>query len=108
MKVAAAEAIAAIVADDELREDYIIPSVFNRDVAPTVPRPLPASRGSGQATAEFEMPTPPASPASGSPADRSNRRPPTTVCCYMRVTMTGATGLIGPKLVRAWSRAATR
>ena len=26
----------AIVADDELREDYIIPSVFNRDVAPAV------------------------------------------------------------------------
>ena len=25
-----------IVADDELREDYIIPSVFNRDVAPAV------------------------------------------------------------------------
>jgi malate dehydrogenase (oxaloacetate-decarboxylating) len=36
MKMAAAHAIAAIVADDELREDYIIPSVFNRDVAPAV------------------------------------------------------------------------
>jgi malate dehydrogenase (oxaloacetate-decarboxylating) len=36
MKMAAARAIAAIVPDDELREDYIIPSVFNRDVAPAV------------------------------------------------------------------------
>ena len=32
MKMAAARGIAAIVADAELREDYIIPSVFNRDV----------------------------------------------------------------------------
>jgi malate dehydrogenase (oxaloacetate-decarboxylating) len=36
MKMAAAKAIAAIVEDGELREDYIIPSVFNRDVAPAV------------------------------------------------------------------------
>ena len=36
MKLAAAEAIAAIVPDSELREDCIIPSVFNRDVAPAV------------------------------------------------------------------------
>jgi malate dehydrogenase (oxaloacetate-decarboxylating) len=36
MKMAAARAIAAIVADEELREDYIIPSVFNREVAPAV------------------------------------------------------------------------
>jgi malate dehydrogenase (oxaloacetate-decarboxylating) len=36
MKMAAAHAIAAIVEESELREDYIIPSVFNRDVAPAV------------------------------------------------------------------------
>jgi malate dehydrogenase (oxaloacetate-decarboxylating) len=36
MKVAAARAIAGIVPDSELREDYIVPSVFNRDVAPAV------------------------------------------------------------------------
>ena len=36
MKLAAAQGIAAAVADDDLAEDYIIPSVFNRDVAPTV------------------------------------------------------------------------
>jgi malate dehydrogenase (oxaloacetate-decarboxylating) len=36
MKLAAAQAIADIVPEAELREDYIIPSVFNRDVAPAV------------------------------------------------------------------------
>jgi malate dehydrogenase (oxaloacetate-decarboxylating) len=36
MKMAAARGIASIVTDDELREDYIIPSVFNRDVADAV------------------------------------------------------------------------
>lgn len=36
MKLAAAYAIAAIVSDDELSTDYIIPSVFNRRVAPAV------------------------------------------------------------------------
>jgi malate dehydrogenase (oxaloacetate-decarboxylating) len=38
MKVAAARAIATIVADDELRPDYIVPSVFDRKVAPAVAR----------------------------------------------------------------------
>ena len=36
MKVTAARAIADIVTDAELREDYIIPSAFNRDVASAV------------------------------------------------------------------------
>ena len=36
MKLAAAQGIAAVVTDDDLNEDYIIPSVFNRDVAPAV------------------------------------------------------------------------
>jgi malate dehydrogenase (oxaloacetate-decarboxylating) len=36
MKNAAARAIAEIVRPEELREDYIIPSVFNREVAPAV------------------------------------------------------------------------
>jgi len=36
MKMAAAQGIAAIVGDDELREDNVIPSAFNRDVAPAV------------------------------------------------------------------------
>jgi malate dehydrogenase (oxaloacetate-decarboxylating) len=36
MKVAAAEAIAAVVDDDELNPAYVIPSVFNAEVAPAV------------------------------------------------------------------------
>jgi malate dehydrogenase (oxaloacetate-decarboxylating) len=47
MKLAAAHAIAAIVSDDELREDYIVPSVFNRDVAVAV-----ASAVAGEARRE--------------------------------------------------------
>jgi malate dehydrogenase (oxaloacetate-decarboxylating) len=36
MKLAAARGIAEVVTDDDLAEDYIIPSVFNRDVATSV------------------------------------------------------------------------
>jgi malate dehydrogenase (oxaloacetate-decarboxylating) len=36
MKMAAGRAIAEIIPESELREDYIVPSVFNRDVAPVV------------------------------------------------------------------------
>jgi malate dehydrogenase (oxaloacetate-decarboxylating) len=36
MKVAAGTAIAAVVKDDELGPEYVIPSVFNRDVVPAV------------------------------------------------------------------------
>jgi len=38
MKVAAARGIAGTVADDELDEDYIVPSVFNREVSRAVAR----------------------------------------------------------------------
>jgi malate dehydrogenase (oxaloacetate-decarboxylating) len=38
MKLAAARGIADVVSEDDLSEDYVIPSVFNRDVAPTVAR----------------------------------------------------------------------
>jgi malate dehydrogenase (oxaloacetate-decarboxylating) len=56
MKMAAARGIAAIVADDELREDYIIPSVFNRDVAPAVADAVAReARAEGEATAEWEI-----------------------------------------------------
>jgi malate dehydrogenase (oxaloacetate-decarboxylating) len=51
MRVAAARAIAGIVGDTELREDYIIPSVFNRDVAPAVAEAVAeAARRSGAAS----------------------------------------------------------
>ncbi len=36
MKLAAAQGIAGVIAEDDLSEDYIIPSVFDRDVAPAV------------------------------------------------------------------------
>ena len=36
MKLAAAQAIAAVIPQDELHPDYIIPSVFNRKVAENV------------------------------------------------------------------------
>jgi len=36
MKLAASQGIADVVAPDDLSEDYIIPSVFDRDVAPAV------------------------------------------------------------------------
>jgi malate dehydrogenase (oxaloacetate-decarboxylating) len=53
MKIAAAHAIAAIVGDAELREDYIIPSVFNREVAPAVAAAVgDQARASGTAGSE--------------------------------------------------------
>jgi malate dehydrogenase (oxaloacetate-decarboxylating) len=56
MKMAAARAIAEIVADEELREDYIIPSVFNRDVAPAVAAAVAdEARASGTALAGSEV-----------------------------------------------------
>jgi malate dehydrogenase (oxaloacetate-decarboxylating) len=36
MKLAAARAVAAVIGDDELHPDYVVPSVFNRDVAEAV------------------------------------------------------------------------
>jgi malate dehydrogenase (oxaloacetate-decarboxylating) len=38
MKLAAAQGIASVIDDDELEEDYIVPSVFNRDVGTAVAR----------------------------------------------------------------------
>jgi malate dehydrogenase (oxaloacetate-decarboxylating) len=50
MEVAAAHAIAASVDDAQIAADYVIPSVFNRDVAPTVARAVAeAARRSGVA-----------------------------------------------------------
>ncbi|ADB51285.1 NAD-dependent malic enzyme [Conexibacter woesei] len=56
MKMAAARAIAEIVPEDELREDYIIPSVFNRDVAPAVAAAVAEqARSAGEAHAHNEL-----------------------------------------------------
>jgi len=56
MKTAAARAIADIVSDSELREDYIIPSVFNREVVGAVATAVSEeARESGMAQAGAEM-----------------------------------------------------
>jgi malate dehydrogenase (oxaloacetate-decarboxylating) len=47
MKMAAAHAIAEIVPEAELREDHIIPSVFNRQVAPAVAAAVAAEAHAG-------------------------------------------------------------
>jgi malate dehydrogenase (oxaloacetate-decarboxylating) len=55
MKLAAARAIAAIVPENELREDYVVPSVFNREVAPAVAAAVAReARASGVALADEE------------------------------------------------------
>jgi len=56
IKMAAARAIADTVEDSELREDYIIPSVFNRDVAPAVAAAVAdEARAAGTARAGQEV-----------------------------------------------------
>lgn len=50
MKLAAAEAIASIISEEELNEQYIIPSVFNTSVVESVRREvIRAAIGSGVA-----------------------------------------------------------
>jgi malate dehydrogenase (oxaloacetate-decarboxylating) len=61
MKLAAARGIAAVVADDELDEDYIIPSVFNRDVGQAVAR---AVAEEAQRSGASRATTPPVAAAS--------------------------------------------
>ena len=58
MKLAAARGIASVVGDDELDEDYIIPSVFNRDVSRAVAGAvLEVAERSLESPAEPEQPT---------------------------------------------------
>ena len=50
MKKAAAEAIASTITTRQLHADYVIPSVFNRNVAPAVARAVSrAARATGVA-----------------------------------------------------------
>ena len=67
MKLAAAHGIASVVEDDELAEDYIVPSVFNRDVSRAVAGGR--SRGGG---AHGRVPR--ARARGGGPAHRRERR----------------------------------
>jgi malate dehydrogenase (oxaloacetate-decarboxylating) len=69
MKMAAARAIAATVDESELREDYIIPSVFNREVAPAVAAAVAEeARAEGTARAGQEMGFAQGDTMTGSPA----------------------------------------
>jgi malate dehydrogenase (oxaloacetate-decarboxylating) len=65
MKLAAAQGIASVVSDDELSEDYIVPSVFNRGVSQAVAAAVAAeaeregvARDERQVTAEHHVPAP--------------------------------------------------
>lgn len=50
MKIAAAEAIAGVIADDEIREDYVIPEAFDKRVGPAVAKAVAeAAKKSGVA-----------------------------------------------------------
>ncbi|MBQ3050194.1 MAG: NAD-dependent malic enzyme, partial [Oscillospiraceae bacterium] len=52
MKVAAAKAIASLISDDELSEDYIIPAAFDERVGPAVAKAVAeAARRTGVARA---------------------------------------------------------
>ena len=82
MKIAAARGIAATVADEEQAEDYIIPSVFSRDVSREVARAVADEaqragpvREPTTDTAELSIPQiPPGAPAPGPPAAPHLRR----------------------------------
>ena len=61
--------MAAIIEDGELREDYIIPSVFNRDVAPAVAAAVAdEARADGTALAGKEVGFAHGDTLSGAPA----------------------------------------
>lgn len=53
MNLAAAHAIASAIDDDEIHADYIVPSVFNRSIAPLVAKAVAeAARRTGVAKKE--------------------------------------------------------
>jgi malate dehydrogenase (oxaloacetate-decarboxylating) len=58
MKLAAARAIAGVIAADELAEDYIIPSIFNRDVTPAVAEAV-AAQAEAEGVARKRRESPP-------------------------------------------------
>jgi malate dehydrogenase (oxaloacetate-decarboxylating) len=63
MKLAAAQAIAAVIPADELHPDYIIPSVFNRRVSESVAEAVAAAAvKSGVARRKHGLPHEPATP----------------------------------------------
>ena len=105
MKMAAARAIAAIVDDSELREDYIIPSVFNREVAPAVAAAVAeqaraagdrARRAAGRVRAGRHAHAERGRHRRGRARVSDARR-----MSELRATVTGATGLLGARVVEA-------
>ena len=90
MKLAAAKGIAAVVTDDDLNEDYIIPSVFDRDVAPAVAEAVVReAKNAGIARINDETGTFATVPSVTEMGSR------------MKVLVTGATGTIGEALCEA-------
>ena len=83
-------------ADDELREDYIIPSVFNRDVADAVAAAV-ADQAKAQGTAEAHGDEIGYAPR----RDRGVPRRPALSAVLHAITITGASGLIGSQARRA-------
>jgi malate dehydrogenase (oxaloacetate-decarboxylating) len=68
MKLAAAQAIAAVIPAEELHPDYIIPSVFNRKVASAVAEGVAAAAvASGVARRKREPEPEPATPIEALP-----------------------------------------
>ncbi|NWG21100.1 MAG: NAD-dependent malic enzyme [Chloroflexi bacterium] len=54
MRLAAAEGLAGVIGKDELTEEYIVPSVFNRDIVPAIAAAVArAARAEGVARAEI-------------------------------------------------------
>jgi malate dehydrogenase (oxaloacetate-decarboxylating) len=58
MKLAAGQAIADVVRDDELGPEYIIPSVFNRDVVPAVAAAVAGAAEAGGVARRARTPQP--------------------------------------------------
>ena len=66
MKPAAAQAIAGVIPEDELHEDYIVPSVFNRRVAESVAEAVAAAAvASGVARRKHGLAHEPVTPLGG-------------------------------------------
>ena len=94
MKMAAARGIASIVSDAELSEDYVIPSVFNRNVADAVAEAV-ASEAKRQGATNVrgdEIGYTRGETTEFAPSAPEPRTP------VMNVTVTGASGLIGSKI----------
>ena len=104
MEVAAAHAIASVVKPDELEADYIVPSVFNREVAPAVAEAVAeAAEPIGSGTASEARPRNRIRPSSGSTDGTCSELGvgsfPQARSGWIRMTLPGARPILGP-----WAR----